>query len=66
MKKFYYLAILLMALVFASCDCSPKNVDYSHQLVGTWELSKLKTNNGTESSAPYITLTLEKSGQNIK
>ena len=68
MKKLHYLAIILMALVFAGCpDCQNyPNVDKTYQLFGTWELSKRKTNNGTESSPPYVTLTFDKSGQYVK
>ncbi len=68
MKKFKYLAIVLMAFVFAGCpDCQNyPNVDKTYQLFGTWELSKRKTNNGTESSPPDVTLTFDKSGQYVK
>ncbi|MBO7234528.1 MAG: hypothetical protein J6V13_06045 [Paludibacteraceae bacterium] len=57
---------LVVLIMLPSCDLSQTNVDKTQQLFGAWELSKLKTNNGTESSAPHITLTLEKSGQYIK
>ncbi len=57
---------LVVLIMLPSCDCSQTNVDKTNQLFGTWELSKRKTNNGTESSPPYVTLTFDKSGQYVK
>ena len=57
---------LVVLIMLPSCDCSQTNVDKTNQLLGTWELSKRKTNNGTESSPPYVTLTFDKSGQYVK
>lgn len=65
-----FLKLLFCALVvlitLPSCDLSQTNVDKTQELFGTWELSKRKTNNGTESSPPYVTLTFDKSGQYVK
>lgn len=57
---------LVVLIMLPSCDLSQTNVDKTQQLFGTWELSKRKTNNGTESSSPYVTLTFDKSGQYVK
>lgn len=57
---------LVVLIMLPSCDLSQTNVDKTQQLFGTWELSKRKTNNGTESSPPYVTLTFDKSGQYVK
>ena len=57
---------LVVLIMLPSCDLSQTNVDKTQQLFGTWELSKRKTNNGTESSSTYVTLTFDKSGQYVK
>lgn len=57
---------LVVLIMLPSCDLSQTNVDKTQELFGTWELSKRKTNNGTESSPPYVTLTFDKSGQYVK
>ena len=57
---------LVVLIMLPSCDLSQTNVDKTQQLFGAWELSKRKTNNGTESSPPYVSLTFDKSGQYVK
>lgn len=63
--KLFFCAMVAL-IMLPSCDWSQTNVDKTQQLFGTWELSKRKTNNGTESSPPYVTLTFDKSGQYVK
>ena len=67
MKSFKLLVCALVVLVMLpSCDLSQTSVDKTNQLFGIWELNKRKTNNGTESTVPYVTLTFYKSGQYVK
>ncbi len=57
---------LVVLIMLPSCDWSQTNVDKTQQLFGTWELNKRRTNNGTESSPPYITITFNEFGQYVK
>lgn len=67
MKSFKLLVCALVVLIILpSCDLSQTSVDKTNQLFGIWELNKRKTNNGTETSVSYVSLTFYKSGQYAK
>lgn len=67
MKHISILFCTVLAITMLnSCDLSQTKFDKSYQLIGTWELTKRKTDKGVEDPTPQTSITFYKSGKYVK